>query len=140
MKRSFSIFMFNCLAFVMSSIALAVTSEVVNKDKTFNIISKFLVDGKLISSPSLVVHTDHPSSMNISNNYFQNLHMTVIAKDIQIPTIQESVQVSFDIQYRNGNNNVHLKPQFILMLNQEGRMKLSNSGHLYEIMVVAKNK
>ena len=124
-------FAFGAFLLLTSSIAFATPSE-------FNITSKVFIDGKLISSPHLIVRVNQPATVVILNDSgTEKLKLDVIANDAVAPGIQDAIKMNFDIHYVNGDNKFHSKPVFVVAPRQEGNIYLSQSGHSFEMYVQA---
>ena len=129
MLVSFNFLLFN------SVVAASIDNE---KPSIFNISSKLFIDGKLISSPRIISKENQPASIFITNKDHSNsLKIGVVAKDIKGLSNLKDIKLDFDIQYKNGQEQFFSKPQFVLMSNQQGSVKIySVSGHSYELQVL----
>ena len=67
--------------------------------------------------------------------------MEVIARDAIMPGNQDAIGMNFVVQYKNGEEQMHSKPEFLLVPNQEGKINISlKSDHVYEMYVIAKKE
>jgi beta-lactamase regulating signal transducer with metallopeptidase domain len=136
-KRPLLIWVFGIIILLTNSITLATSSGILEKDSVFDISSKIFIDGKLISNPRIIAKANQLAAISISDKPGTNsLKMQLIAKEKS----KDTITIKFDIQYKNGNEHIETKPEFMLSPNQEGVIKLANSGHLYEMHVIAKKQ
>lgn len=115
------------------------TSNVLLMDKSmFKITSKIFIDGNLVSSPQIVTYANQKASITLADsNGSQRLKISLIANDIP----QNKIKVSYDIQYRNGHDSIQTQPVMILVPGKEAVINIvSNSGHSYELKVIAKRQ
>lgn len=138
-KRPFLISILSAALLLAGSTSIATTSGVTEKKSVFDIKSKIFIDGKLVSSPRVVTRANQLASIIISNkSVSEDLRMEVIARDAAMPGSKDAIGMNFDVQYKNGNEKMHSKPELLLLPNQEGRIRISSeSGHVYEMYVLA---
>lgn len=135
---------------LMGSTTIAMTSGVSTKEAVYNITSKIYVDGELISSPTIIANANQKASILISdemtnkNNQLSMsghaLKLELIARNIAMSNKNGAIGINYDIHYQNGTEKMHSNPQIIVNPNQESTISISNSGHNYEIRVVAKRQ
>ena len=138
--RSFLITIISIFFLLTSGAVIAMTSGITEKNGIYEITSKVAIDGKLISSPRIIARANQFASIFISDkNGTNSLRVEVITKNASIWAANDDILMNFDVQYKNGREQVHSKPEFVLAPDQEGIIKMtSNSGHLFEMRVVAK--
>jgi hypothetical protein len=73
------------------------------------------IDGQLVSSPVIINYANQKSSIQISDKGVA-LEIALIAKD----AAKDNIRVNYDIQYTNGDEKMHSKPEMVLVPNQEG--------------------
>lgn len=141
-KRSFLITAFSAILLFTGGIVIAMTSGITGEKSIFDITSKILIDGKLVSSPRIRSRANQVASIFVANtNGTNSLSLELIARDISAPGIKDAIAMNCDVQYKNGEEKIHSKPEFILAPNQERRIQISSvSGHLYEMLVTAKRQ
>jgi hypothetical protein len=150
LKRPFLISICCAVLLLAGSATIAMTSGLAAKKSIFDIISKIYVDGELVSSPhiiaranqiALVVISDHIKTQDnkilTANN---SLRLGLIATDVTTTGKNNEIKISYDIEYLNGENKMHSKPKIILTPNQEGAIRISDAGHVYEVRVLAKRQ
>lgn len=135
---------------LMGSTTIAMASGVGTRDAVYNITSKIYVDGELVSSPTVIAHANQKASILISdgmtnkNNQISMsghaLKLELIANDIAMPDKQGAIGINYDIHYQNGTQKMYSIPQIIVTPNQEGTINISESGHNYEMHVIAKRQ
>lgn len=131
-----------CLISMMSvglllagSAAIAMSSEVTEMT-TFNIKSKILIDGKLVSSPHII--TKDRATIEIGNTErTQSIKIALLAKNAAIPGTDDAIKLNYDIQINLNGETMHFTPDFVVKTNQESKINFSASGHVYEMRVLA---
>lgn len=133
---------------LVASTTMAMSNKISETKTTYNITSKFYVDGKLISSPQIIAlpnqkamivmsdnMTTKDNKINVSGN---SLKLELVARNVALSQSRDAIRVNYDIQYVNGKENMHSKPQIIVMPKQEGEISFSSkSGHEYKLSVLA---
>lgn len=133
--RLFLLGIFGAAIVLTNSIILASTSRASTKTPVYDISSKIIIDGKLISSPRIIAKANQPAAMSVTDKSGTgNLIVRLIATEKS----KKAINIKFDVQYKNGSELVETKPEFILRPNQKGSILLSSSGHAYQMSVVAK--
>jgi|SRR5579872_1348054 len=137
MKRPFLIWIFGVMMLLTHSITFATSNAIQEKNPVFDISSKIFIDGKLVSSPRISATANQPAGISISDQSGMNtFKMKLIAKEMS----ENAITIKFDVQYKNGNERVETKPEFVLFPNKEGVIKLANAGHVFEMYVIAKKQ
>lgn len=141
-KRSFLIAVLSTVLLFAGGTVIAMTSGITGKESLFDITSRIFIDGKLVSSPRIISRTNQFASIFISNKSgTDSLRIGLLARDATAPGIKDAIAINFDFQYKNGEEKMHSKPEFVLAPNQEGSIKISSdSNHSYEMQVVAKRR
>jgi beta-lactamase regulating signal transducer with metallopeptidase domain len=136
--RPFLISVLSIALFLAGGTAIATTAGVFVKESIFKITSKIFIDGKLVSSPQIVANANQKASIVLSNkDGGQGLRIELIAKDVA----KHNIRINYDIQYTNGEEKMHSKPEVVVIPNQEGIIRIaSDSGHLYEMKVIAERE
>lgn len=124
------------------STAIAMTSGMTEKKSSFKITSKIFIDGKLLSSPLIVVYAQQPASITLSNDdATQSLRVGLVVKDVEMTGIKDAIGISYDIQYKNGKESMHTQPQIVVAPHKEGVVTISSgAGHAYEMHVLAERE
>lgn len=118
------------------SATIAKASGIVDKNY-FKITTKIIVDGKLVSSPQILAKENQEASIIISNNS-QGLKMKLVANN---DAKNNGIDINYDIEYKNGKDEMRANPHMIVMPNQEGVIRIaSDSGHSYEMKVIAERQ
>jgi beta-lactamase regulating signal transducer with metallopeptidase domain len=116
--------------------AIATTDGILAKKNIYKITSKLFIDGQLVSSPVIINYANQKSSIQISDKGVA-LKIALIAKD----AAKDNIRVNYDIQYTNGDEKMHSKPEMVLVPNQEGVIRIaSDSNHIFEMKVVVERK
>jgi len=143
-KRPFLLSILSAALLFAGSTVIATTSEMADKNSAYKIRSKLLIDGKLVSSPVIIAYAKQKALIVISNNNqaeSQSLSMGLVARDIAKFERNDAIEISYDIELKNDKETMHLTPHVIVSPNQEGRISISSdSGHLYEMYVLAKRE
>lgn len=136
-RRLLLVVALNFALLFLSGAVIAAKNEIVNKNK-FNIVSSIFIDGNLISSPQIIAYANQNATINLSNkNENQYIKLSLVAKD----TTKNNIKVNYDFQYIHGKEKIHAKPEVMLVPNQESIIKIaSESGHVYEMKVIAKRE
>lgn len=127
-----------CCAMLLltGSATIAMTSGMIEK-KFFRITTKIIVDGKLVSSPQILAKENQEASIVIANNA-QGLKMKLVANN---DAKNNAIEINYDIEYKNGKDEMRANPQMIVMPSQEGTIRIaSDSGHSYEMKVIAERQ
>lgn len=147
-KRPFLISIFSAAIITAGSAAIAMASGISDKNTVFEVSTKVYIDGKLTSSPHLKVQADQKAVIvmgdqtSVKNNQFSAtghvLRIETIASNMTRSGSQDPINMRFDVQYQDGKENIHFKPHLIVAPHQEGTVSFSSdSGHLYELRVIA---
>ncbi len=145
MKRSLLISVLSTFLVLSGATAIAMTSGIADKNKnTFKITSKIFIDGKLVSSPVIVALENQKALIVITNTNdvgAQGLRMELVARNVSKYGRNDAIGINYDIQYSNGAEKMHSKPQVIVTPHQEGRINISSdSNHSYEMYVLAERE
>lgn len=129
----FSIF----LMFTGATVVLAAGG--MNNKTTFDITSEVLIDGKLISKPRMIVNENQLGTIAISNKDHSNeLKMSVIASRTATKN-KKAINISFDVQYKNAKETLHIKPRLIVESNQPSKIRIQlDTGHSCDLVILAK--
>ena len=97
------------------------------------------MDGELVSSPRIITRSDQRASINISDRAdSSSLRMELIASDASNAGTKDAIKINYDIQYKNGKENVSSKPCLIVVPKKPAAVSFTTgSGHLYKILVLA---
>lgn len=144
-KRSFLISVLSSALVLSGATAIAMTSSITNTNKNiFKIKSKIFIDGKFVSSPVIVALENQKALIVIKNTndaIAKELRMELVASNISQYKMNDAIRINYDIQYRNGAEKMHSKPQVIVTPHREGRINISSdSNHSYEMYVVAERE
>ncbi|MBX3710263.1 MAG: M56 family metallopeptidase [Gammaproteobacteria bacterium] len=135
------VFILSLVILLGGSTAIGMTSGI--KEKNFFIIkTKIIVDGKLVSSPEILAKENQKASITLTNNTdnsgTQGLRMQLMA---QGAVRNDAIEINYDIEYKNGKEEIRTNPQIIVVPNQEAEINLSSdSKHSYKMLVVAKRQ
>lgn len=126
-----------CTALLFSGgAAIATTDGMLVKKNIYKIASKLFIDGQLVSSPVIINNANQKSSIQISDKGV-SLKIALIVKDVS----KDNIRVNYDIQYTNGAEKMHSKPEMILIASQEGVIRIaSDTNHLFEMKVVVERQ
>lgn len=130
---------------LVGTTAIATASGVSLKRAAFNVSSQIYVDGELVSSPHIIAKENQLATMYISDQMSTThgkIHMS--GKSLKIDLLASNISNSngkikliYEVFYKNGSENMHFKPQFIVLPKQNAAMRWkSDSGHAYELHVV----
>lgn len=144
-KRSFLISALSTVLVLSCATAIAMTGGITNKNKnTFKITSKIFIDGKLVSSPVILALENQKALIVITNTNdagAQGLRMELVARNVSKHGMNDPIGINYDIQYSNGAEKMHSKPQVVVTPHQEGRVNISSdSNHSYEMDVLAERE
>lgn len=141
-KRSLLISTLSSILVLSGATAIAMTSNITDTNKnTFKIKSKLFIDGKLVSSPVIVVLENQKAVIVITNDAAtQGLRMELVARNVSQFGMNNTIGINYDIQYSNGAEKMHSKPQVVVAPHQEGRINFSDSNHTCEIYVLAERE
>lgn len=139
------------LASILSSVllltslsAVVMASGFTLKKNYFKISSKIIVDGKVVSNPVILAKENQPALIVITNtnhNGAQGLRMKLVAANATRFGLNKAVEINYDIEYKNGSNEMRANPHIIVEPNQEEKIKLSsNAEHVYEMQVIAERE
>lgn len=146
-QRSILTSALSAMLLLTGTVAIAMSSSINPGKSDFNILSRIYVDGDLVSAPRIIAHVNQKASIIIADNITtkdnhmsmsgHNLKLELIARDMAGSGKNDGIRINYNIQYLNGKEKMHSKPQFILTPNQEGIITISEAGHTYEIHVLA---
>lgn len=144
-KRSFLISVLSAALVLSGATAIAMTDSITDTNKnTFKITSKVFIDGKLVSSPVIVALENQKALIVITNTNdaeAQGLRMELVARNVSQYGMNDAIGINYDIQYSNGAEKMHSKPQVVVIPHQEGRINISSdSNHSYEMYVLAERE
>jgi len=136
--RPLSRSMLGIVLFLTGGTAIATTAGVPIKESIFKITSKIFIDGKLVTSPQIVAKANQKASIVLSGtDGGQGLGIESVAKDLS----KDNIEISYDIQYTDGEEKMHFKPKLVVTPNQEATMRIaSDSDHSYEMKVIAERQ
>lgn len=127
--------------FLISSTTIGIASGITENNNVFKITSKLIIDGKLVSSPVILSKTNQKALIvltNTNNAGSQGLRMELIARNAPKFVSNDAIEINYDIQYKDGQEKLHSKPQVVVAPNQENKINLSSdSSHSYELRVTA---
>ncbi len=116
---------------------VALNSGVVANKPVYDVRSKIYIDGKLVSSPRIMMVANSPAMIFFEDkDKHEKLNIKLIAKNAR----QHGILLNYDVQYHAGNQHLSSKPQFILLPNKEGKLTLSQNGHALQMVVIANRK
>lgn len=135
-SRPFLVSMLSIALLFSGGAAIATTDGILAKKNMYKITSKLFIDGQLVSSPVIVNYENQKSSIHISDKGVA-LKIALIAKNVA----KDNIKVNYDIQYTNGDEKMHSKPEMILVPNQESIIRIaSDSNHIFEMKVVVERQ
>lgn len=133
-----------------SAVVFAVTSGVSKKLTTFKLITKLYDNGKLVSSPQLIVIEDQNATIYIADEMTRkNDRINMSGHSIKLElmannftsTSNDAIRVNYGIKYQDGDNSLHEKDEVVVMPKQESIIHFpSQSGHDYEFHIIAERK
>lgn len=137
-RRPLLVSMLSVVLLLCGGTVIATSDGILAKKSTYKITSKIFVDGQLVSSPQIVAVANQKAAINLSKkNADQSLQLTVIANDIA----KDNIKVNYDIEYHDGNEKMHSKPEMIFIPNQEGIIRIaSDLNHTFEMKVVVERQ
>lgn len=132
---------------LIGSATIAMTSGVSVKESAYKITSKIFVDGELVASPTIIAQANQKAAILLSDKMTNEndhismsghaLKLEIIARDILMSGKHSEIKINYDIDYQNGMEKMHTKPQIIVTPNQESKIHISESGHILEMRVIA---
>ncbi len=142
MSKNFKYLMMiiNIVLLLIGSKVFAITNATTEKNNVFKITSKFIMDGKLVSSPIIIAKANQKALIVLTNNNIESqaLKMGLIVKNATQFKKNDAVKINYDIQFQDGKEKIYSKPQVIVNLNKEKKINIpSNSNHSYAIEVLA---
>lgn len=130
-KKSLILSILGTAAVAFSSIAFAAEINPIAMK------AKFFVDGKVVARPGITARPNQAASIEIRGKTY-DLKIRMLANDVVDASHQNAIRLNLDVNYVSGHDKVHSQPTFVVIPNQQARMKLlSTNGHTYEIAVVA---
>lgn len=144
-QRSLLMLVLSVVLVLSGATAIAMTTSIADKNKnTFKITSKIFINGKLVSSPVIIALENQKALIVITNTNdagAQGLRMELVARNVSKYGRDDAIGINYDIQYSNGAEKMHSKPQVIVTPHQEGRINIaSDSNHSYEMYVLAERE
>ncbi len=137
-QRPYLVSMMSIGLLLAGSAAIAISSGVTEMT-AFDIKSKIFIDGKLVSSPHII--TKDRATIEIGNTErTQSLKIELLAKNAVMSGANDEIKLNYDIQINNNGEKMHFTPSFIVAPYQEGKINISDSGHSYEMHVLAVRK
>ena len=108
------------------------------KKHEFKVTSKIFIDDKLVSSSHIVTYANQKSTLTIANKRGdQALKLSLTARNVET----DKIKINYDIQYINGNEKIHTQPEMLLVLNQEGAIRIAyDFSHSYVMKVVVERQ
>ena len=89
------------------------------------------------NSPQILAKENQEASIVIANNT-QGLKMKLVSNN---DAKSNAIEINYDIEYKNGKDEMRANPHMIVMPNQEGTIRIaSDSGHSYEMKVIAEKQ
>lgn len=129
---------------ITGSSTIVMASGATEKKNYFKISSKFIVDGKVVSSPVILAKENQAALIVITNtnsNRVQGLKMKLVAHNAPRFGQKNAIEINYDIEYKNGEEELHANPQLIITPNHEEKIKLaSSSERSYEMQVNIKKE
>ncbi len=144
-KRSarFFISVLSVAIFLIGSTAIGMASSIPEDNSVFKITSKIIIDGKIVAKPVIISKSNQKALIvltNTNNAGSEGLRVELIARNNTKFQSKNTVQLDYDIQYKDGQETFYSKPQIIVLPNQEGKIKLSSSGRSYELDVIVERE
>lgn len=143
-KRPLLMLVLSAALLLTASAAIAMVGGITEKKSVYKITSKLLIDGKLVASPHIVANANQKALIvltNTNNAESQGLRIELVAQDIKNSARDDAIEINYDIQYKDGNDKIHSKPQIIVTPNSEGKISMASSNHhSYELIVLAKRE
>lgn len=136
-KRSFLISLLGAAMLLAGSTAIATTSGLTDKKSVYRIISKVFIDGKLVTSPTIVAHADQKATIVISNASHDRFKMSLVANEIA----KGRININYDIHFKHGKHMLDVKPQIVVSPHEEGRINLlTNDKRTFSMSVLAERE
>ncbi len=123
------------------SITVALASGVTEKKSLFKISAQIFVNGKLISKPRITTQVGEEATIIQETQNGPRLKMILLANEVPLPSGEEGIEINCDVEYTEGGQVSHFKPQLVLTDHQPGTISLDEtSGLNYKMQVLAEKQ
>jgi len=114
-------------------ILLAVTffSVTAFASNRYKINAKIFVDGKLVSTPQLIVNEGEPAEMEINDSTTHNkMKIKVVATDVADEKVKNEILMKMQVEYNSPSHQFMAAPQILAKAGSEATIRLGNGkGH-----------
>ena len=147
-KRPFLISIFSAVIITAGSAAIAMASGITGEKTVFEISSKIYIDGKLTTSPHIKANANQKATIIMGDKMTRKggqittsghrIKIEIIASNMAMSRSNGPINMSYDVQYQDGKEEIHFNPHMVVQPSQEGTVSFSSeSGHVYELRVIA---
>jgi len=127
--------------FLISSATISLASGIIGKSSVFKITSKIIINGKVVSSPIILAKENQKALIvltNTNNTGSQGLRIELTAMNKTTLGLSDAIIINYDIQYKEGREKLHSRPQVVVLPHHESKISLSSdSAHSYEMDIIA---